>query len=91
MKTDKYSIGHRKKKLKEVRRRLESSQINAVRELLPDSTIKGLGADVLRSKTEEGIYKELYARVIAGNLIHWLILKQKFPPKKATNPYSTEG
>lgn len=34
-----------------------------------------LGADVLRSKTEEGIYKELYARVIAGNLIHWLMLK----------------
>ena len=41
MKLDKYSIGHRKKKLKEVRRRLESSQLNAVRELLPDSTIKG--------------------------------------------------
>ena len=37
-----YSIGHRKKKLKEVRRRLESSQLNAVRELLPDSTIRGI-------------------------------------------------
>jgi hypothetical protein len=34
-----------------------------------------LGADVLRSKTEFGIYKELYARVIAFNLTHWLILK----------------
>lgn len=34
-----------------------------------------LGADVLRSKTVEGIYKEMYARVIALNLIHWLILK----------------
>jgi len=34
-----------------------------------------LGADVLRSKTVEGIYKELYARLIAFSLIHWLILK----------------
>lgn len=34
-----------------------------------------LGADIFRSKTAEGIYKELYARVIALNLIHWLILK----------------
>ncbi len=34
-----------------------------------------LGADVLRSKTAEGIYKELYARIIGLNLIHWLILK----------------
>lgn len=34
-----------------------------------------LGADVLRSKTAEGILKELQARVIALNLIHWLILK----------------
>lgn len=34
-----------------------------------------LGADILRSKTVEGIYKELYARVIALNLVHWLILK----------------
>lgn len=34
-----------------------------------------LGADVLRSKTEEGINKELYARIIAFNLIRWLILK----------------
>ncbi len=35
----------------------------------------GFGADVLRSKTVQGIYKELYARVIALNLVHWLILK----------------
>lgn len=34
-----------------------------------------LGSDVLRSQSIEGIYKELYARVIALNLIHWLILK----------------
>ena len=34
-----------------------------------------LGADVLRSKTEEGIRKELCARIIAFNLIRWLILK----------------
>ena len=42
MKLDKSSTGHRKRKLKEVRRRLESSQLNAVRELLPDSTIRGI-------------------------------------------------
>jgi len=45
-----------------------------------------LSADVLRSKTEKGIYKEMYARVIAFNLTHWLILKaakkhQKSPEK----------
>lgn len=34
-----------------------------------------LNADVLRSKTPDGIYKELYARIIGLNLIHWLILK----------------
>ncbi len=34
-----------------------------------------LGADVLRSKTEEGIQKELYARIIAFNLIRWLMLR----------------
>lgn len=34
-----------------------------------------LGADILRSKTAEGIYKEIYARIIGLNLIHWLILK----------------
>lgn len=34
-----------------------------------------LGADVLRSKSVEGIYKELHARIIGLNLIHWLILR----------------
>lgn len=34
-----------------------------------------LGSDILRSKTSEDIAKEIYARIIAGNLIHWLILK----------------
>ncbi len=34
-----------------------------------------LNSDVLRSKTADGIEKELFARVIALNLIHWLILK----------------
>lgn len=34
-----------------------------------------LGADILRSKTPEGIHKELYARILGMNLIHWLILK----------------
>lgn len=32
-----------------------------------------VGTDVLRSKTVEGIFKELYARVIGFNLVHWLI------------------
>ena len=34
-----------------------------------------LGADILRSRSVEGIYKELSARVIGLNLMHWLILK----------------
>jgi len=34
-----------------------------------------LGTDILRSKTVEGIYKEIYARIMGLNLIHWLILK----------------
>lgn len=34
-----------------------------------------LGADVLRSQSVQGIHKELYARLMGLNLIHWLILK----------------
>ena len=34
-----------------------------------------LHADILRSKTEIGIYKEIHARIIGFNLIHWLVLK----------------
>jgi hypothetical protein len=34
-----------------------------------------LGADILRSKTVDGIRKELYARIIAFNLIRWLMLR----------------
>ena len=34
-----------------------------------------MGADVLRSQTAEGIHKELHARMVAFNLIHWLILR----------------
>ncbi len=34
-----------------------------------------LGADVLRSKTVTGIYKELYARVSALNLVRWLMVR----------------
>jgi len=45
-----------------------------------------LGSDILRSKTAEGISKELYARIVAGNLIHWLVLKacdkHKLEPKR---------
>ncbi len=47
-----------------------------------------LGSDVLRSKTAEGISKELYARIVAGNLIHWLVLKackkHKIAPKRVS-------
>ena len=41
-----------------------------------------LGADILRSKTAEGIHKEIYARVIAFNLIHWMILNASKKHKK---------
>jgi len=34
-----------------------------------------LHADVLRSKSVEGIYKELYARIIAFNLVRWIMLR----------------
>ena len=34
-----------------------------------------VGADILRSKTVAGIYKELCARILGLNLIHWLIVK----------------
>lgn len=50
-----------------------------------------LSADVLRSKTEEGIYKELYARIIAFNLIHWLILKAAKKHKKEIERISTSA
>ena len=42
MHINKYSITRRSKEIEETRRRLESSQLNAVRELLPDSTIQAL-------------------------------------------------
>lgn len=35
----------------------------------------GLGADILRSRSALGIYKEIYARIMGLNLIHWLILR----------------
>lgn len=34
-----------------------------------------LGANVLRSKTAEGVLKEMQARIMAHNMTHWLILK----------------
>lgn len=42
-----------------------------------------LSADILRSKTVDGVEKEMTARIIASNLIHWLILKsaKKHPIK----------
>ncbi|MFH1360377.1 MAG: IS4 family transposase [Candidatus Omnitrophota bacterium] len=48
-----------------------------------------LGSDVLRSKTAAGIRKELYARIVAGNLIHWLILKAAKKHKKEPDRIST--
>lgn len=50
-----------------------------------------LGSDVLRSKTAEGISKEIYARIIAGNLIHWLILKAARKHKIAAKQISTSA
>lgn len=47
-----------------------------------------LGSDVLRSKTSEGISKEIYARIVAGNLIHWLILKASQKHKVEVNRIS---
>jgi hypothetical protein len=34
-----------------------------------------LSADILRSKSVEQIHKEMSARIVASNLIHWLILE----------------
>lgn len=47
-----------------------------------------LGADVLRSQTVAGIKKELCARVIASNLLHWLILKAAKKHKKNVDQIS---
>ena len=48
-----------------------------------------LGSDVLRSKTATGIRKEVYARIVAGNLIHWLILKAAKKHKRDSDRIST--
>ena len=45
-----------------------------VEELLRELKI-GLSADILRSKSVEQIQKEMLARIVASNLIHWLILE----------------
>lgn len=34
-----------------------------------------VGADILRSKSVEGVFKEIHARVMGLNLTHWLILR----------------
>lgn len=47
-----------------------------------------LGANVLRSKSVEGIYKELCARLIALNLLHWLILKSSRAKKRIVDAIS---
>jgi hypothetical protein len=41
-----------------------------------------LSSDVLRSKTAPGIRKEIYARIVACQLIHWLMLKAAKKHKK---------
>lgn len=48
-----------------------------------------LGSDVLRSKTAPGIRKEVYARIVAGNLIHWLILRAAKKYKRDPSRIST--
>src|SRR3989338_271136 len=50
-----------------------------------------LGADILRSKSPEGIYKELYARIVGLNLIHWLILKAAQKHNKPIERISTSA
>ena len=45
-----------------------------VEELLRELKI-WLSADILRSKSVEQIQKEMLARIVASNLIHWLILE----------------
>jgi hypothetical protein len=48
-----------------------------------------LNSDVLRSKTAPGIRKEIYARIVAFQLIHWLILKAAKKHKKDPGRIST--
>jgi hypothetical protein len=50
-----------------------------------------LSADVLRSKTVSGIHKEMFARIIAGNLVHWLMLKAAKKCRKDVNRLSTSA
>jgi len=48
-----------------------------------------LSSDVLRSKTAPGIRKEIYARIVACQLIHWLMLKAAKKHKKDAGKIST--
>lgn len=50
-----------------------------------------LGADILRSKSVEGIFKEIHARVVAYNLIHWLILEAAKKHRKKPERLSTSA
>lgn len=48
-----------------------------------------LNSDVLRSKTAAGVRKEIYARIVASQLIHWLILKAAKKHQKNSERIST--
>ena len=50
-----------------------------------------LSADILRSKSVEGIFKEIHARIVATNLIHWLILKAAKKHNKKPDRISTSA
>lgn len=51
----------------------------------------GMSADVLRSKTVAGIYKELYARITGLNLIHWMVLKASRKHKREADRISVSA
>lgn len=50
-----------------------------------------VSADILRSKTAEGIFKEIHARVIGLNLTHWLILRAARKHRKEVSRLSVSA
>lgn len=50
-----------------------------------------VSADILRSKTVEGIFKEIHARVIGLNLTHWLILRAARKHRKEVSRLSVSA
>ena len=49
------------------------------------------GGDILRSKTVAGVRKELYARIVACNIIHWIMLNAAKKYKKDVHPSYPPG